>query len=250
MEKLDRYLERLPESASVLKLKTGTATKHVLEAIYVFEGTEPRIRESDITPELIERMTAAAIIIEEAENLGWGVDFTHIRLHAYDADMSHLKSLSLPRSIEAKEAEGESAASIGHLTHGLLAMSAEVRRTLHIVTESLAHRESMHADIIESLLEAKRDQAEAEANHMRLENYLDEEGIHQADSFKATAVEQLGQILQTVMNAKSGNGIPTADQLKNWIQSNPDMLNSLFEDKDLMDSLISAYMARGEQPSN
>ena len=250
MEKLDRYLERLPDSAAVLKLKTGTATKHVLEAIYVFEGTEPKIRESDISPELIERVSAAAVIIEEAENLGWGVDFTHIRLHAYDSQMSHLKSLSLPRAIEAPEAAGESAASINHLTHGLLAMSAEVRRTLHIVTESLAHRESMHADIIESLLEAKRDQAEAEANHMRLENYLDEEGIHQSESFKTTAVEQLGAILQTVMNAKAANGIPTAEQLKNWIQSNPDMLNSLFDDEDLMNSLISAYMARNEPAPN
>ena len=249
MDKLQRFLERLPDTAAVIKLKTGSSTKHVLEAVYVFDGMAPKLKKSEFVPELIDRNAAESIILEEAENLGWGEDFTHVRLHAYDEDMQHLKSLSMPRKLEAAAPIG-SDQSISALTQGMLQMSAEIRRTLSVVTESLAHRESMHSEIIESLLEAKRDQAEAEARHMHLENYLDDEGIRDSDDFRKTAVEQLGSILETVIAAKSSNGIPTIVQLKNWLSGNPDMLDAMFDDQDLMDTVMSAYMARQAEADN
>lgn len=241
--KLQRFLERLPESTAVIKLKTGSATKQVLEAIFVIEGKEPKMQTGDLTPEYLNFDNAESIIVEEGENLGWGEDFTHIRLHAYDEDMNHLKSLSLPRTLKTNESDSVGPdQAIAALTAGMLQMSAEVRRTLTIVTESLAHRESMQAEIIESLLEAKRDQAEWEARHMHLENYLDEEGMRESDSFRTQAVQQLGEILQAVMGAK--NMTPSVQDLKNWIAGNPDLLNTMFEDSELMDSVIAAYMAR------
>ena len=250
MDKLQRFLERLPDSSAVIKLKTGSSTKHVLEAVYVFDGMAPKMKKSEFVPELIDRNAAESIILEEAENLGWGEDFTHVRLHAYDEDMQHLKSLSMPRKISEAPPIG-SDQSISALTQGMLQMAAEIRRTLSVVTESLSHRESMHAEIIESLLEAKRDQAEAEARHMHLENYLDDEGLRDSDDFRRTAVEQLGSILETVINAKANsNGIPSIEQLKNWLSGNPDMLNAMFDDQDLMDSVMSAYMARQAEADN
>ena len=103
--KLQRFLERLPESTAVIKLKTGSATKQVLEAIFVIEGKEPKMQTGDLTPEYLNFDNAESIIVEEGENLGWGEDFTHIRLHAYDEDMNHLKSLSLPRTLKTNESD-------------------------------------------------------------------------------------------------------------------------------------------------
>ena len=77
---------------------------------------------------------------------------------------------------------------------------------------------------------------------MHLENYLDEEGMRESDSFRTQAVQQLGEILQAVMGAK--NMTPSVQDLKNWIAGNPDLLNTMFEDSELMDSVIAAYMAR------
>lgn len=244
-QKLEKFIERLPDELSVLKLHTGTSQKNHLQAVYVINGTSPRIQ-SQILPQLIDRSEAPEEILTEAENLGWGTDFTHIRVMGYTEEMEYLKSIQLSQPIQwvddTPNTNGDYPQAITQLTQGMLAMSAEIRRTLHVVTEQLAHRETVQAEMIETLMDSRRMQAEAEANHMRLENYLEAEGLAGNDTFKAAAMEQLGSIFQTVIAAK--NAAPSIDTIKAWANSNPEFVDTLIEDEELVSKVVNAYMTK------
>ena len=251
MIKLTRFLDRLPAETSVLKLLIGSSRKQTTEAIFVLEGTEPTLKSTgDITPELLDWDSAAELIMAEAEALGWGTDHTHIRLNAQLANGSHLKSVTISTPLESEEQglqSGDQSQSILHLTNGLLAMSREVRNTLAIVSDSLAHRESVYADVLSELLEARRDQADAESSaqalHMQMTNQQDESG----DEFKHEALSQLGNIVNTVMGTKNVSA-PTLDQIKNWASQNPSFWKELFSDPEIVQEVMTHWQAQ-ESPA-
>lgn len=252
MMKLTRFLDRLPEETSVLKLLIGSSRKQTTEAIFVLEGTEPTLKSTgDITPELIDWDSAAELILSEAEALGWGSDHTHIRLNAKLANGSHLKSVTISTPLESEEQgleRGDQSQSILHLTNGLLAMSREVRNTLAIVSDSLAHRESVYADVLSELLDARRDQADAESSaqamHMQMSNQMGDAG----NEFKHEALSQLGEIVKTVMGGKTATA-PTLDQIKNWASENPTFWKDLFSDPEIVQEVMRHWQAQ-EIPSD
>jgi hypothetical protein len=244
MLKLVRFLERLPEETAVLKLLIGSSRKQTTESIFVIQGAEPTLKNiGDIAPELIDWDSAPEIIMTEAEELGWGTDHTHIRINAKLADGSHVKSLTLSTPLKSEEGvmtNGDQSQAILHLTNGLLAMSREVRNTLAIVTDSLAHRESVFGDVMTEFLEAKRDQAEAEAGQMGMHMAMENLNNDSNGEFKQEMMSQLGGIVKTIMSGKM-QGTPTIDQMKNWASSNPAFWTDLFSDQEITAEFIKQW---------
>ena len=244
MLKLTRFLERLPEETAVLKLLIGSSRKQTTESIFVLEGSQPNLKNvGDIAPELIDWDSAPETILTEAEELGWGQDHTHLRINAKLADGSHVKSLTLSTRLQSEEGvmtNGDQSQSILHLTNGLLAMSREVRNTLAIVTDSLAHRESVFGEVMGELLEAKRDQAEAEAGQMGMHMAMENLNNDSDGEFKQEAMSQLGSIIKTIMSGRPAVA-PTVDQIKNWASQNPNFWTDLFSDPEIVQEVVSHW---------
>mgnify|MGYP003629001973 FL=1 len=135
---------------------------------------------------------------------------------------------------------GDQSQSILHLTNGLLAMSREVRNTLAIVTDSLAHRESVFGEVMGELLEAKRDQAEAEAGQMGMHMAMENLNNDSDGEFKQEAMSQLGSIIKTIMSGRPAVA-PTVDQIKNWASQNPNFWTDLFSDPEIVQEVVSHW---------
>lgn len=114
-------------------------------------------------------------------------------------------------------------------------------RTIDILTETLAHRESMMAHALEAFMDASQDATEQKAINAMLETALDSSGGEQ----NGLQTVQ-GQVLQSVMGLITGQGAAqeedndstntemTAEQIYNIMKDNPMLrfdVSKLFEDE-------------------
>jgi hypothetical protein len=253
--KLTRFLERLPEESAVFKLLIGDSRKQETQAIFVIEPHQPKMRSGDIAPELIAWDDAQEALLNEAENLGWGTDHTHIRINVKAADMTHLKSLTLSRRCEDFDpylSSSDQSQSIMHLTNGLLAMTREVKQTLAIVTDSLAHREAVMGEMMQEMLEAKRDVAEAEGNAMALDIAMQAEDINNKNEFSQEALQQLGEIAKVIMGGQQKKDITVEEAtsiIKDWMTNKPEIIQGVVNNPEIQGELVSAFMAHQSPPS-
>ena len=114
-------------------------------------------------------------------------------------------------------------------------------RTIDILTETLAHRESMMAHALEAMMDASQDATEQKAINAMLETALDNQGAGEQDGLKSVQ----GQVLQSVMGLITGQGAApeeedhngsdmTAEQIYNLMKDNPMLrfdVSKLFEDE-------------------
>ena len=114
-------------------------------------------------------------------------------------------------------------------------------RTIDILTETLAHRESMMGHALEAMMDASQDAVEQKAINAMLETALDNQGAGEQDGLKSVQ----GQVLQSVMGLITGQGAApeeedhngsdmTAEQIYNLMKDNPMLrfdVGKLFEDE-------------------
>jgi len=253
MLKLTRFLERLPEETAIIKLLVGDSRKQTTVAIFVIEPHEPKIRAGDIIPEKITWEEAEELIMTEADNNGYGVDHTHLRINAKSITNQHLKSLTLSRRKQDHDelmTNGEQSQSIMHLTNGLLQLTREVKNCLGIVTDSLAHREAVMGEMFQELLEAKRDVAEAEANTMALDVAIQAEEARDQSGFQQEALGQLGEIVKTVMGSRGNRELSQEEALgilKSWMVDKPEIIDAAFQDEEISAGIMSRIMGMSQE---
>jgi hypothetical protein len=253
--KFTRFLERLPEESAVMKLLIGNSRKQELQAIFVLEPHEPKMRTGDIMPELITWDEAHELILAEAENLGWGTDYTHIRINVKDVDMKHLKSLTLSKRCDDQDgmmSNGDQSQSIMHLTNGLLAMTREIKQTLAIVTDSLAHREAVMGEMFTEMLEAKRDVAEAEGTAMAMDIAMQAGDMNEQNQFGQEALQQLGEIAKVIMGGQQKKEMTPEDAaaiVKDWMVNKPEIINGVMANQEISEGLLAHFMAQQSPPS-
>tara|TARA_Y100000114_G_scaffold153764_1_gene174429 strand:- start:581 stop:1360 length:780 start_codon:yes stop_codon:yes gene_type:complete len=242
-KQLSNFIDRMADDMSVLKLLIGDSRKQQTEAIYIIEGTEPEIKIGDLVPQLLTREEAADIILEDATELGWGSDYTHMRLNVKDGAMRHLKSITLRRQLEDGQngTGGDIAQSFGHVTDALLQMAKELQRTVATTTGALAHERELNREMMEYMIEARRDTVEAEAQAMALDIALNQD--NKGESFQSEALGRLESIIKAVAGARQELTPEEAvGTVEKWIHERPEIIDMAVQNETIANGILSRIM--------
>ena len=247
-QRLNKFIDRLGENVAVVKLLVGSSRKMQTEAIFVIEPHEPILKNSDIVAELINLSDMEELIINEAENVGWGTDHTHMRINAKDIEGNHLKSLTLSRSLEHQDEPILNSANHNifnsHMAAALDRSTRAVVDCLHLVTNDLAHERAINSENISLLMEARRDQIEAEGQSMAMSLSMDADDNSDKMSMTSEAITQLTSIAQTIMGAKKA---PTAaefiEMIDKYTDGDPNLIKAALANEKIAGKIMEAYMA-------
>lgn len=239
-QRLAGFISRLPDETALLTIRAGTTHQDlvlqhkiaILERGYkpVNDGIEPHQAESlDDAHEQIEDVLS---------DLGFGDDFTYVRIHAYTATGGHIRSVSLKattQSYQATETIDGNAAEI--LAKGLVAMASECRRTLATITHTLEQRESVLSNVLNNLILAKEKQMQAEGEALALQLSIENESNEQNQAVKEKGLDTLTYIANMLMN--KGGGL-TIDAVKEAIRNDPNIIKEVASDADIVDKISEA----------
>ena len=239
------WLNALPENATHVRVRVGTGRNLPTVCLVALPDAETS-KAGDFEPIVVGSLDELAQRAEsEAMAAGWPEDYPTVRFHAYSESGREMRTFQTSQALtglgQAAGPGGPEWVVIGRLTDGLLSMAGECRRTVHILSETLNHRETMMADALESALASRQDAQDAEVQAYAAQMVAEEALGEEEDSGLA------GQILQQVANAVMSNRIGgplDASGLRDVFDANPDILNDLVEDEDLIGRVVAAYQAR------
>jgi hypothetical protein len=194
------YIDSLPPEVVAYRIRLGTGRNVPTISIVAIENSDFVSEDAGII--YCKSEEVASVIEEIAIDAGWGEEETTIRLHALNKKNKSLGTWQLTKKnpIASKNDYGTSY-SIGALTDGILSMSAQLTRTIDILTESLAHSETSRAHMFEALLEAREDQLAAEGE--ALISTIDH-GPAEPDPFKMRAMSTLENVAAAFVGGTPG----------------------------------------------
>lgn len=244
-QKTIEWLEKLPESVSHVRVRIGDTSLTTVGCIGI-EGRGYKDDDSDFAATWCDIDALSQVIGDMLSDGDFGHLHRKARLHAHSKNGKQVrtKSLTAERSERASQMSSE-AASIQMLTQGLLSMAAEMRRSLHVLSDSLAWSEQSRKDAEEYGLAARAEALDAEAYSKALEMITDEH-VEPDDPLKQQAAAVLGQVANMFTGGGMQPGGPTSDQVKEWV-SNPEWLNSMMSEPDIQEAILNAYMQQTTQ---
>ena len=162
---LSEYLESLPDDCAAVRVRVGDNNNPGTTAVVALPAYKSK--DNQYAPLIVEDAEQLAQVVEaEAHEAGWPEEHPVLRLHAYTATGGQLPTFSRtagpPQGGTTPQGSSPEWAIIGRLVDGYLAFGGEMRRTVDILTETLAHRETIAADAMESALAARQDAQDAE----------------------------------------------------------------------------------------
>lgn len=250
--RLTKFLDRLGEEVAVLKLLVGNARKQTTEAIFIVEPHEPRLKATgDMMPESVSLDEAEDIILQEAENLGWGEDHSHIRINAKSVEGLHLKSLTLTKTISARPGMESNGIPMG-MGQAFQYMGQVVDRSnkaliegMQMLSYSLDHERNLNAEMMDNMMRNRRELAEAETAVMAMDLALSEESQESRSAVTKEALDQLGGIAKTIMQAKNPQK-PTRsqilDQIRSYMTDDPDLIQAAMNDPSISTQILQVIM--------
>jgi hypothetical protein len=245
--KIDSWLSNLPDTVEGIKIRVGTRRSLPLIAVVALPGftSEAEERLKDVSAIRVdERSEFLDIIEEEAEAAGYPTELHVMRLHAIDASGRVKRSLQLAGQKMAQKSSTDSV--VAQLVDGILKSNAELRKSVDILTGSLAHREDVLKDSIESMLEAQQHAVETEASSLlnMIESAIPAEP--QNDPLRQQAAGILGQIGQLFTGGPQGP--LTSDSLAEMMEANPEMVKEMLKSDRVKAAFTSAMSNNGVDP--
>ena len=243
---LIEYLESLPEDCVAVRIRVGDNGNPPTTAVVALP--EYKGKDTGFAPLRVEnREELIQAVAGQVGEDGWPEECSVVRLHPYTATGGQLPTFSRTAGPRPGAPGGTSPewGIIGRLVDGYLAFGGEMRRTVDILTETLAHRESMANEALESALAARQDAQDAEMQAYAAQLAADElSQVDQPGPFDGAAGDILGQILGN-MGGGTPQGEPAtaADRLRSMLDDDPSLVNELINDSDLMTRFASAYEA-------
>ena len=248
--KVQKFLDRLGTEIACLKLLIGTSRSQNTEAIFIIDPHEPAIKTGDLVPELIDLDEAPDLILEEAENLGWGTDHTHLRINAINDKGGHLKSLTLSKPLQRlynRPQQGDSSTeqAFQYMAQVVDRSNRVLVETVSMLSHSLDHERAVNAEMVENWVHTKRELVDAEGAVLALNMALDDDSKEEKNALNKEALEQLGSIAKTIMKAKQPAPPSRLDiiaQLKNYVNNDPELIRAAMADESLAAAIMEEMM--------
>ncbi len=238
---LSEYLETLPDDCAAVRIRVGDNNNPGTTAVVALPAY--RSKDNQYAPLIVEDAEQLAQVVEaEAHEAGWPEEHPVLRLHAYTATGGQLPTFSRTAGPTqgATTPQGSSPewAIIGRLVDGYLAFGGEMRRTVDILTETLAHRETMANDALESALASRQDAQDAEMQAYAAQLAADEMGqVESNGPFDGAAGDMLAGILAKFTGQPEAN----AEGLADIIDADPSILDDLVQDPGLMGRVMESW---------
>lgn len=245
-QKTIEWIEKLPESVSHIRVRVGDTSLTTIGCIGI-EGRNYKDDDSDFTATWCDIESVAQVVGDMLADGDYGYQYRKARLHAHSKNGKQVrtKSLTAAKTERAHQQSSESA-SIQMLTQGLLSMAAEMRRSLHVLSDSLTWSEQQRKESEEHALSARVDALDAESYSRALEMLADE--VHEGpDPLKEQAANVLGQVAS--MFKPESQQAPTVDQVKEWV-SNPEWFDDVMQDAAIQEAILSAYVQKTSETVN
>ena len=246
MVKLQRFIDRLPQpDTAMIKLLIGDSRKQTLEAVFVFEGHEPKLK-GDITAELVTYDDVIECIQIEAENLGWGEDFTHIRLNAQTVEGLHIKSLTLSKITKESQGEQKDMGQVFlHLTNCLDRSNRVLCQTIDRLGETLNNERNFSSEVIQEAIQSRRETIDAEATALSYELALQHATGDERKNLLQEALSSLSQIAKPIIEANKPKK-PTPEEaigmIKSMIFEDPNIVGQVMADDEISGKIIEEVM--------
>ena len=240
------WISDLPDDVGAIRVRVGSGRS--LPVVAVFKLAGAKVSKGDHDPIDCQDLEELADQAElAAQDAGWPTEYTTARIHAYTVDGLEKRSKLFRRQVAEDPRPGPTGqvhleAVIGRMVDGFLAMGGELRKTTDILAETLAHRESLMVEALETALASRQDAQDAEMQAYAASLVADERLALEGESEPNMAHEVLGQVAQVLMNQASG-GMDAAS-LKDLVNSNPDILDDLVNDDELVGQVMGAYRDR------
>jgi hypothetical protein len=241
---LTEYLETLPDDTAAVRIRVGDNNNPPTVAMIALGAYKSK--DNQYAPIYVEDLEELAQAVEgEALEAGWPEESPVLRLHAYTASGGQLPTFSRTAKGVAGTSptggDGPLYAIIGRLVDGHLAFGAEMRRTVDILTETLAHRETMAQEALESALSSRQDAQDAEMQAYAAQLAADEMGqIESNGPFDGAA----GDMLAGLLAKFTGQPEADAEGLADIIDSDPSILDDLVQDEGLMGRVMAAWQKK------
>ena len=233
------WIEKLPKTAVMIRVRVGDSSMQTVATIAI-EGRGYRDTDSDWAGEFRSLEDLPDAITEALEDNGYGDTHKKARLHAYDVKGKSFSSRAITATHGRIATLSGSERAIEKLTDGLLAASAENRKVIAILADTLTHREERMTEAIDAALDSRADALDADAYSMALE-MLNEGPENEADPLKTQAATVLGQVAN-MFTGQATNQPPTKDQIRSWV-ANPEFVKAMMEDPEIQADLYSAFMS-------
>ena len=239
-----QFLESLPEAAAAVRVRVGSgrspSTVAVVASDTLSEKARGNLGQTAVTECDADELVSQ--VLTELDANGWPDEHPTARLHVIDVEGKQLKSWQQTATAPTGEDGGAFASVVRRLTDGLMESNAEIRRCLDVVTDSLAHRESVLAHALEATIEAKQAQVDAEGAALaaRLEALAGEA----EDPLRAAAAESLQAVAGVLMGGAQGGEL-TAENVVALLEARPELARELARDERVA-GLVLGAIATGE----
>lgn len=236
-QRLSGFIARLPQETALLTIRAGTSHQDLVlqHKIVLAESGYKATKPDDLAPSLADDLDDAHEQIEDIlSDLGFGDEFTYIRVHAYTANKQHIRSVSLKHRMSAEHQDSFDGGAAEILAKGLVAMASECRRTLATITHTLEQRESVLSNVLNNLIKAKEKQMHAEGEALALQLAIENDNQEHNQAVKAKGLDTLTYIAQLMMDKGAGLSM---DAIKEAIRADPSIIKEVASDPDIVDKI-------------
>ena len=238
ISQIQPWIEKLPQSSVMIRIRVGDTSLQTVATIAI-EGRGYRDTDSDFAAIWHTLEDLPDVITSSLEDNGYGDLYKKGRLHAYDVKGKSNSSRAITATHGRIATLSGADRAIEKLTEGLLAATAENRKVIAILAETLTHREERMTEAIDAAMESRADALDADAYSMALEmlNESPEEGT---DPLKTQAATVLGQVANMI-TGQSPNRTPSKEEIRSWM-SNPEFIREMMQDPDIQADFMEAFM--------
>lgn len=242
MSNLHDFVERLPEQAVLFTARIGSKQ----ELSIVFKGVISSAIEQGYKPN--EKDTLETFVYENlyelvedclvtCEDEGWGIEHPKLRFQAYTIDRKPIRSKVLTKSLELEDTGDVN--SIQALTHALIRMSEEVRRTLKETNVNNAEHLKTINSLVQSTVQAEKDKLLLERENMAKELIMQLHDDDNGDDTRQQGLNLLEKVVSGVFQQQSHN---LDDMIKETIKNDPEKVREFMKDPEVVESIMREVM--------
>lgn len=237
-KQIQTWVEKMNKNTVMIRVRVGDSSMLTVSTIAI-EGRGYKDSDSDYAAiwRTLEELPDS--IWEQLEDNGFGDLHKKARLHAYTIKGQGCGSRLLTATHGRISQLSGTDRAIEKLTEGLLQATAENRKVIAILAETLTHREERMTEAIDAAMDSRADALDADAYSMAME-MINEAPGEDHDPLKQQAATVLQQVAGIFTQGHTQQA-PTRDQVRNWVR-NPEFVRSMMEDPEIQADLMSAFM--------
>lgn len=259
---LHEFAERLPEQAVLFTARIGTKQ----ELSIIFKGVvvpswmeqykmmygdtqkpfhelyKPSERDTLETYSYENLYDLVEDCLVTCEDEGFGIEHPKLRFQAYTIDRKPIRSKVITKSLEIGTENDVS--SIQALTHALIRMSEEVRRTLKETNVNNSEHLKTISHLVQSTVQAEKEKLSLERENMAKELIMQLHDDDNGDDTRQQGLNLLERVVSGVFQQQAGN---IDDMIKETIKNDPEKVREFMQDPEVVASIMREVMRDDEE---